>query len=926
VCVGELPTGTVTFLFTDLERSTRLWEQHREAMQEALARHDRLLAEAVGAHGGRVVKGTGDGLHAVFSTADAAVGAAVAGQRALVAESWGPVGALRVRMGLHTGAAEARGGDYFGPVLNRAARLVGVAHPGQVVCSQATADLVRDSLPPQVGLVDLGRHRLRDLARPEVVFQLTHTELPNEFPPLRSLDAFPGNLPVQRTALIGRSRELARLADVLADHRLVTLTGVGGVGKTRLAVQLAADALDRFADGAWLVELGPIRDPVLVPSAVASALEIAERPGRPLRETICDAIGSRVVLVVLDNCEHLLDATARLVDALLDACPALRVVATSREALGVEGEQSWPTPSLGLPAAEARESLEELAGTDAVELFVERARAVRPDFELSPGNAAAVGALCARLDGIPLAIELAAARVSMLGPQDILERVDRRFLLLTGGSRTALERHQTLQAAVDWSYELLCERERRLFERLSVFAGGFTLDAAQAVAGEAGADEVEVLDLLGSLVAKSMVIADGSGASVRYRLLETLRQYGRDRLAATDDVTTIRDRHARYFLDFAEALVPMFLSPAQAVAWDRLAVEFDNVRAAFDWLIETGEAAAALRLVRAIGLLWNDTGEGLARNEAALAAAATLPPGDRVEPLAWAGYSAVQAAEHTRAIELAQASLACARDAGVAPEHIAFLTLGLVAFWRSDASRATEAMERSVALARAANDGSPLRQFQLAGALSTSCFVLAQTGATADAVAAGEDALTLVRKGGMPTMLSATLWQLALACQSTDPERAARLLDESLEYTIGGRSTAVRAWTLVATGQIRGALGDHTGALAAFAEAASLSRQSGDRFFVPIALQGMARALRHLDRLEEAARLLAAAQNLADSLGIPGGPADVAARERAAARLRELLGDERFDAEWDVGRALSFDAAATLAAEATAPPDGITSA
>jgi predicted ATPase/class 3 adenylate cyclase len=533
--VSELPTGTVTFLFTDLESSTRLWEQDPEAMRDALAQHDALLTRAVETHAGHVIKSTGDGLHAVFTTADVAVTAAVGGQQVLLAASWGPLGTPRVRMGLHTGVAEQRGGDSFGPVLNRAARLAEVAHPGQVVCSQATADLVRDSLPQAIGLTELGRHRLRDLSRPEVVFQIHHPGLPANFPPLRTLDAFPGYLPTERTPLIGRSNELARLGRLLEEHRLVTLTGVGGVGKTRLAVQLAADVVDRFPDGTWFVALASIHDPALVPSTVAAALGVPERPPRKLIDVLCDAIGSRQLLVLLDNCEHLLDATARLVDALLDVCPAVRVVTTSREALGVEGEQSWPTPSLALPATDTPESLEDVADADAVTLFVECSRSVWPDFELSVSNASAVAALCRRLDGIPLAIELAAARVSALGPQDILERVDQRFLLLTGGSRTALDRHQTLQAAVDWSYDVLDDSERGLFDRLSVFAGGFTLDAACAVAADENAAEVDVLDLLGSLVAKSMVIADRSGGSVRYLLLETLRQYGRERLIGAEE-------------------------------------------------------------------------------------------------------------------------------------------------------------------------------------------------------------------------------------------------------------------------------------------------------------------------------------------------------------------------------------------------------
>jgi non-specific serine/threonine protein kinase len=692
---------------------------------------------------------------------------------------------------------------------------------------------------------------------------------------------------------------------MLTQHRLLTLTGVGGVGKTRLALQLAADVLDRFPDGAWLAELASIRDPTLVPSAVATALDISERPGRPWIDTLCDAIGSRVLLVVLDNCEHLLDASARLVDALLDACPALRVVATSREALGIEGEQSWPTPSLGLPPDEIPQNLENLAKANSVELFVERARAVRPDFELSAANAVAVASLCRRLDGIPLAIELAAARVAAFGPRDILERIDQRFMLLTGGSRTALERHQTLQAAIDWSYELLSEDERALFERLSVFASGFTLEAVCAVVAHQRTTEIEVLDLLGSLVAKSMVIAEGSGASVRYRVLETLRQYGRDRLAASGDPAAVRDLHARYFLDFAEAWRPTFLSPDQAMAWDRGRVEFDNLRTAFDWLLETGDAEASWRLVHTIAPMWNDNAEGLRRHEAVLAMAARLPAADRVQPLAWTGWHAFQAAEHVRAGELAEASLACAREAGVPPESLAYQILGLIAFWRNEPDRAVNALEQAVAVARADVDDSSAGPasfsgfFQgpgsLGGALINSCFVLGQVGETERAVAAGEEAVAISRRFGVPTGLSTALRMLGLSLQSTDPERAARLLDESLANDIDQRWTTQRGWTLVGTAQVRGAVGDHHAALAAFAEALAVSRQSGDRFFVPVALQGMARACRHLGRLDEATKLLAAAQAIAEQLGIPGGPAGVRVGSRPSVVVRRCCNPGRRD-------------------------------
>jgi predicted ATPase/class 3 adenylate cyclase len=911
--VAELPTGTVTFLFSDIEGSTRLWELHPEGMRVALARHDAVLRAAIESHGGAVVKQRGDGFHAAFGTANDAVVAAVAAQVGLAECPWGATGPLHVRIGLHTGTAETREGDYYGSVVNRGARLEAAAHGGQIVCSQATADLARDALPSGFEFVDLGVHRLRDLSRPEVVFQVTHPDLSADFPLLRTLDAFPGNLPVERTGLIGRSRELGKLADALDAHRLLTLTGVGGVGKTRLALQLAADVLDRFPDGVWLVALASIRDPGLVPGAVARALEIAERPGRALSETLCDAIGSRRLLLVLDNCEHLLDASARLVDDLLDGCPSIRIVATSREALGIEGEQSWPTPSLGVPSDEASTTITDLVDADAVTLFVERARGVRPDFELKAANARAVAALCSRLDGIPLAIELAAARVGALAPGDILERIDQRFLLLTGGSRTALERHHTLQAAVDWSYDLLAERERRLFERLSVFAGGFTLDAARAVAADADTDDVAVLDGLGSLVAKSMVIADGSGASVRYRLLETLRQYSRDRLTATGDAAAVRDHHARYFLRFGEALKPTFLGPDQAAAYDTFSVEIDNVRAAFNWLLETGDPAAALRLIRFFP--GSDTGELLRLREAALAASADLPPADLMEPLARTAYDAMSAGEHARAYELAEASLDRARAAGLPPHPRALEALGLVAFWRNDPVGALKALEQAVELARDADNGSVQARIDYAAALASVGFVLGRAGETERAIAVGEEALRVSRELRIPSLLSAHLFQLALACQASDPARAVRLLDESLEYQLDAWSYG-RQWALIAVGQVRETLGEHAAAIAAFAEVLALSRQSGERFVVPIALQGVARALRHLDRLDEAAFLLGAADGLAERLAIAGGQADTDARTRAASRLRGRLGDERFQTAWQAGRALSFDAALTAGLDA----------
>jgi tetratricopeptide (TPR) repeat protein len=540
---------------------------------------------------------------------------------------------------------------------------------------------------------------------------------------------------------------------------------------------------------------------------------------------------------------------------------------------------------------------------------------VWPDFGVSTSNASAVGAVCRRLDGIPLAIELAAARVSALGPQDILERLDQRFMLLTGGSRTALERHHTLQAAVDWSYDLLGDRERRLFRRLSVFAGGFTVDAARAVAADPGATEVEVLDLLGDLVAKSMVIADRSRSSVRYRLLETLRQYGRERLAGEGDVEAIRDRHARYFLDFEETSINRLFSSEQLVIHEQRLAESENRRAAFDWFVERGEAHLALRLTALTRgpTGWGTPEETLRRMETALALAESLPPSERVVPLAGAAWTAVSAGELARATELANESIACAQAAGVPSDAFAFIALGLAAFWRGDQADAVQAVERSIEVARTADDGSGQRTTHLGATLSQGCFVLSQCGYTERAIPLGEEAVAAARRVGAPFLLGSCLYFLGLAYQSTDLERAARLLDESLALPSPPEPLGGRVWIRVAIGQLRSALGDPARALSEFASSVEGAQQSGDRFVLPPALQGMAHACRQLSRLDDAARLLAAADGLAEQLGTTGGPAATVARTRAAARLRELLGDDRFDPAWNTGRGLSFQDAIGLA-------------
>ncbi len=604
----QIPTGTVTLLFTDIEGSTRLWEAEPESMTRGLRRHDEILRSSIELAGGYVFKTVGDAFCAAFSTAEAALAAVLSAQRALVGQEWPTTQPILVRMGLHTGACEERDNDYFGPAVNRVARLESAAHGGQVLLSGATAELLWQSLPDGVTLRDLGAHRLKDLGRPEQVFQLEADFLPSAFPPLASLDNpdLPNNLPGQLSAFIGRERELAEVRTLAATARLVTLTGSGGSGKTRLALQAAVELLDVALDGVWFADLAVVTEGEQVPGAVAAALELPDHSGPAVLASILEVLADQHAVIVLDNCEHVIDDAARFCEQVIRYCPRVRFLATSREPLGIEGEWVYRVPSMSLPPRDAL-SAADLAGSDSVTLFVERAKSHEPGFVLDDAAAPLVATICRRLDGIPLALELAAARLSSMSLRHLSERLDQRFRLLTGGSRNALPRQQTLQATVDWSFDLLSTGERETLRRLSVFAGGFELEAAEAICAAGGIDAIDVMDLLGSLVDKSLVLAERTameGAeSVRYRLLETVRQYAAQELfksASEEELTAIRDRHAAFYLRVAEEAGPALTGRRQGHWLRRLDAEWENLRAAFGHLADAGRTEDVLRLATAL--------------------------------------------------------------------------------------------------------------------------------------------------------------------------------------------------------------------------------------------------------------------------------------------------------------------------------------
>jgi predicted ATPase/class 3 adenylate cyclase/DNA-binding CsgD family transcriptional regulator len=622
----SLPTGTVTFLMTDVEGSTQRWERAEDSMPTAIQRHYALLDEAIVSCGGvrPVEQGEGDSVLGAFSRASDAVAAALTAEQALLAEDW-PTGAeLRVRMAVHTGEAQLRDDQcYLGVTLNRCARIRAVAHGGQVVISASTAALVAERLPPQAALIDLGQHRLKDLGRPEHIWQLVHPDLPTAFPALRSLDLFHHNLPIQLTPLIGRDAEIVEVGRLLANERLVTLTGSAGVGKTRLALAVAADALDGQPGGVWWVELAPVHDPGAVGRAALLTIGARESTAGSVADQLAVALGTDPTLLVLDNCEHVIEASAELVAGVLATNPSASVLATSREPLGVPGEITWRVPSMRCPTVETRLDVPALSQYDAVALFVDRARRARPSFAVTDTNAPAIAQICHRLDGIPLAIELAAARCRQMSAEHVAAELDDRFRLLTGGARTVMPRQQTLAASVDWSHDRLDETERVVFRRLGVFAGPFPLEAAESIVG--GLPDVEpaaVFDVMSRLVDKSLVVAEeGRGAEPRYRLLETLRAYALDRAQTARELQTLRDAHANWWADWLE--------PRGALPADDVMEQIDefhaNLRLALDWSAD--QPVLGLRLLRGVGTAWDDLG----RAGDAMAAADRLLTDDSAE-------------------------------------------------------------------------------------------------------------------------------------------------------------------------------------------------------------------------------------------------------------------------------------------------------
>jgi predicted ATPase/class 3 adenylate cyclase len=886
---------------TDIEGSTALWERLPEAMRLTVARHDALLAEQIKRHGGVVVRsrGEGDSFFAVFPRARDAVAAARDIQQALRVEAWPTRTPLRVRIAVHTGEAELRDGDYYGTAPNRCARLRAVAHGGQVLLSLPTCDLIRDAPPERVNLLDLGEYQLKDLLRPERVFQIADPDLPSAFPPLRTLEAQPNNLPVQTTTLIGREREVAEIThQLLDDVRLLTLTGPGGIGKTRLAVEVARRLTERGLLSVAFAELAPIADPTLIPHAIAGAVGVRERVDRPLLETVADLLRSARLLLLLDNCEHLVAGCGAAAQALRRACPELRILATSRAPLGVSGEVTWSVRLLTVGAGEALEPEAHEHG-EAVQLFVERARLKLPGFSLNAENAEAVVEICRHLDGLPLAIELAAARIQLLPPAAMLSRLSRRLALLVGGPQDLPTRQQTMRAAISWSHDLLNDTERAVFRQLGIFAGGFSLEAAEAVCTSGNNDGCsrsdgrdtamslasavsipasDLLDVLDSLLAKNLLRQERTVDEPRFTILETIREYAREQLQASGELDAIRDRCAAFFLALAEEAAHKLLGRGQLEWLGRLDVELDQLRAVFGWS-RNGEISGevGLRLAGALVMYWEFRGLTIEGHDWVTAMLATPEASARTVAKARALYSAAFLAamrgDFAAQRSLAQESATIFEQAGKLQEAGRSLTEQAVAESRlGDSVVARALLEHSVAIAREHGD-----QWGLA-------FALTQLG--------------------------------AVTFQESDFAAARNFRASAASVARAIRDRHTLGLALAGLGQVARVQGNHDESAKLFKETLLVSSEIGDQWIMPRALGGLAGAAVLAADYDRAARLfgITAAMRAVSGIGEAAGSFRIV-YERDEGEARTALGDEVFVAAWVEGREMTLEQAVAYALE-----------
>jgi predicted ATPase/class 3 adenylate cyclase len=949
----SVPSGTVTFLFTDIEGSTRLAQQYPDQWEALRGRHHTILHAVMDAHNGYVFQVIGDAFCVAFYTINNGLIAAVEAQRKLVHEDWGDT-PIKVRMGLHTGSAELHGNDYRGYLtMAKAQRVMSVAYGGQVLLSNASAELIRGELPPHVSLFDMGEHRLKGILNPEHLWQVCAPKLPQEFPPLQSLNSIPNNLPAQLTSFVGREKEIVEIRQELETHRLVTLTGSGGTGKTRLSLQVAAELLDRFPHGVWFVELAPLTDPELIPQTILSTIGISEQPEKTQVEILKEYLHDKRIMIVLDNCEHLIEASARVANDLLNAALNLKILASSREALGVKGEVSYPVPSLSLPDIKHLPVSEQLSQYEAVRLFIDRALLVAPHFEVDKNDAPFIAQICYRLDGIPLAIELAAARVKVMSVEQISKRLDNRFRLLTGGARTSLPRQQTLRALIDWSYDLLSESERLLLRRLSVFAGGWTLEAAEEVC--VGQDDIlsyAVLDLLTQLINKSLVVVmeHSQSGETRYRMLETIRQYAREKLLEAGGSEIVRQRHLAYFVKLAKQAEPELYRSNQVFWLNKLDDELDNLRMALEWAL-TNEPESGLYLVVALQLFWEGRGDWREWESWLSQFLERYDGDDSLRAQALAIYSEVLAirGELNEAGKSANQSLELART--ISDKHVEALSLlyvGGVITLHGDLRQAIPLVEQSLALYKLLDDifgqanalawlssnnndiehskayiTESLRLYRelghlagIAGCLNGLAQRMIWEGDFSSPIPLLEEASLIYRQLGSQIDQGYTPQHYGiLAYWQGDYLRACAYYQEANEIAekAGNYGSALWArvnWAYAVLGQ-----GDTSHAKEMFSLSIQLFEKSDNLIGVVYAIEGLANLNVNQGHFERAARLFAWADAVRMQIDDHRPPVEQASVDHDLAVIQSQLDDVEFEKLSAEGRSMTVEQAIALATE-----------
>ena len=869
--MSDLPTGTVTFLFSDIEGSTRLIQGLGDRYPEVQLAHNRLLRSAFAAEGGHELRTEGDSFFVVFGSALKACAGAAAAQRDLQRYAWPDGGQVRVRIGLHTGEATLVGNEYLGLDVHRAARVAGAAHGGQVLVSETTRTLVEGGLPPGLRLRDLGVHRLKDLARPERLFQLTIDGLHAEFPALRSLETTPNNLPIQLTSFIGRDDQVREAKQLLARSRLLTLTGPGGTGKTRLSLQIAADVLDRFPDGVYFVSLGAVRDAALVPSAIAQVLAVPITGTRRPIDGLIDYLKDKRTLLVLDNFEQLLPA-ASVATELLQASPALRIVVSSRAVLRVYGEQEFSVPPLTLPDRRAIHGLEALSQCEAVRLFIERAAAARPDFQATNENAPAIAGICERVDGLPLAIELAAARVKLFSPQALLTRLERSLSALGTGARDLPGRQQTLRSAIAWSYDLLDPTGQRLLARFSVFARSGSLEQLEPVCGPPADLGGDVLEGLDHLADQSLLRRLPELSEPRFLMLQTIREFAAERLAESGEEARIRDRHVQAFYALAEQAHPLLFGRGQKEWLDRLERDHDNVRGALDWCIAGGDARMAMCLGAAFWRFWQMRGhihEGRRRLADALAL-----PRSREFPR-----------ERLQALEAA---------AGLA-------------YWQADMETAQRIYDECLELTRQGGD-----KRALANALYNDGFpALIARRQLPRTRQLFEEALVLFRELGDDAGVARALWGLGdthYFAGDFTLARASLEESEAINRRLGARFDL--GWSLHQLGNVAVKTGRVAAARAYFSEALAIFDEAQDVSGIVFQLDNLSVVARLEGDPVRATRLAAAAAHHQVTTGAGLGGLLTATEGRSG---REGLSEAEGAQTWAEGQAMSLEQAVRYA-------------